>query len=109
NPRVVLQDKDFFDYGAGKKFGFPSLSPDGKWLLFPSYRSGFIYYWISSLSGGTPRLLAAEEAEQSDAEWSPDGKSVLYVANHNGTHEIRIVEVAGGTPRLLVPVTSGVA
>jgi dipeptidyl aminopeptidase/acylaminoacyl peptidase len=110
SPRVVLQDKDFFDYGAGKKFDFPTLSFDGKWILFPSYRSGWINYWVAPVAGGAePRTIAPEAADQSDASWSPDGKSVLFVSNHNGTHEIRVVPAAGGTARVVVPVKSGVA
>ena len=39
--RVVVTDRDFFDYGAGTRFGYPRVSPDGSHLLFPSHRSGW--------------------------------------------------------------------
>jgi dipeptidyl aminopeptidase/acylaminoacyl peptidase len=108
-PTTLLADRDFFDYGAGSKFGFPAVSPDGKWILFPSYRSGWINYWVAPVGGGEPRQIAADNADQSDAKWSPDGRSILFSSNNNGVHDIRVVAAAGGSPRIVVPVKSGVA
>jgi dipeptidyl aminopeptidase/acylaminoacyl peptidase len=108
NPRVVLEDRDFFDYGAGSKFGFPSVSPDGSTILFRSHRTGWINYWVAPLAGGEPRRLAPAAADQSEAMWSPDGHYVLYVENHNGTHDLRMVPARGGEPRVLVSPSMGV-
>lgn len=103
-PRLIVSDTDFFDYGAGGTFGYPLISPDGASLVFRSQRSGWINYWIVPMSGGTPRQLAAEAANQSGARWSPDGKSILYTALWNGTQDLRVVNVSaeGGAPRKLV-------
>jgi dipeptidyl aminopeptidase/acylaminoacyl peptidase len=106
-PRVVASDRNMFDYGAGTKFGYPLISPDGRNVLFVSDRNGWLNYWMASLSGGEPRALVAEEAEQGDARWSPDGKSVAYLSNHNGTIDLRIV-APGGAPRVLVAPKLGV-
>ena len=100
--RLVVQDTDFFDYRAGGTFGYPDVAPDGEQVLFRSQRSGWINYWLIPYDGGTPRPLAAAEAEQRHARWSPDGKRVLYVENHNGTHELRIMDADGGTPEVVV-------
>jgi dipeptidyl aminopeptidase/acylaminoacyl peptidase len=101
--RLVTRDTDFFDYGAGRTFGYPMPSPDGKWVLFRSHRSGWINYWIAPLSGsGEPRPMAAEPADQNNAEWSPDGKSIAYTANRNGTQDLRVVAAGGGAPRVVV-------
>lgn len=108
NPRTVLQDTDFFDYNAGRKFGYPDISPDGATVMFPSYRSGWINYWMAPMEGGTPRQMAAAEADQSGAARSPDGRYVAYVENHNGTFDLRIVEADGGRPRVLVAPDDGV-
>ena len=73
-PRVVLQDRDFFDYHYGRTFGYPLVSPDGRWFLFRSDRSGWFNVWIAPVEGGAePRQIAPAEADQSDAAWSPDG------------------------------------
>jgi dipeptidyl aminopeptidase/acylaminoacyl peptidase len=109
--RVITTDRDLFDYGTigtRSKVGYPVISPDGKSVLFRSYRSGWIDYWLVSIEGGAPRQLAVENADQSDARWSPDGKWVAYVANTNGTMDLRVVAAAGGTPRVVVPVQLGV-
>jgi dipeptidyl aminopeptidase/acylaminoacyl peptidase len=100
--RLVARDTAFFDYGAGKTFGYPMVSPDGKWVLFRSHRSGWINYWAVPIGGGTPRPIAAENADQSSARWSPDGKWISYVANWNGTHDLRVVSAAGGAAKVLV-------
>lgn len=108
NPRTVVRDVDFFDYGAGDKFGYPDVSPNGRTVMFPSYRSGWINYWIAPLEGGEPRQLAPAQADQSDAVRSPDGRDVAYVENHNGTVDLRVVPVSGGAPRVLVSPNEGV-
>ena len=100
--RQVTRDTNFFDYGAGRTFGYPMVSPDGRWVLFRSHRSGWINYWLAPLGGGEARALAAESADQSNARWSPDGKSVAYVANRNGTQDLRLVPASGGVPKVLV-------
>ncbi len=90
SPRLVLSNTDFFDYREGSAFGASPVSPDGKTVLFRSQRSGWINYWVQPLAGGTPRPVAAEETEQTEAMWSPDGRLIAYVANHNGTTEVRV-------------------
>ncbi len=108
NPRVVVQDFDFFDYGAGSKFGHPDVSPDGRTVLFPSHRSGWINYWTVPIEGGEPRQLAPAEADQLDAVRSPDGRFIAYVENHNGTFDLRVVSASGGRPRVIVGPEVGV-
>ena len=106
-PRVVVSDGDFFDYGAGSKFGYPRVSPDGETVLFPSHRSGWINYWTAPLRGGAPRRIAPGEADQREARWSPDGRSILYTENHNGHHDLRVVAADGGEPRVVVSPEMG--
>ncbi|MHB1192376.1 MAG: S9 family peptidase [Longimicrobiales bacterium] len=101
-PRVVASDEDFFDYTAGGTFGYPMVSPDGRFVLFRSHRSGWINYWVVPLAGGEPRPLAADEADQSDAAWSPDGRHVAFTANRNGTHCLLVADAEGGRSRVLV-------
>ncbi len=108
SPRLVLADRNMFDYASGGHFGYVNVSPDGQSLLFRSDRGGWLNYYIAPLAGGEPRALAAEEAEQPDAAWSPDGKAVAYLANHNGTVELRVVELPQGKARALVTPDPGV-
>lgn len=106
-PRLVVRDKDFFDYRQGASFGYPMVSPDGQSLLFRSQRSGWAGYWIVPCEGGTPRPLAPEAADQSDARWSPDGSAILYLSITNGTQHLKVIAASGGTPRTVVAPPMG--
>jgi dipeptidyl aminopeptidase/acylaminoacyl peptidase len=100
--RLVLQDKDFFDYGAGQKFGFPRVSPDGRSVLFRSQRTGWFNFWVVPIAGGAPRQVAAEPADQVEARWSPDGSRILFLSLTNGTQSLKVVPATGGPVRTLV-------
>jgi dipeptidyl aminopeptidase/acylaminoacyl peptidase len=100
--RLIVQDKDFFDYRAGLSFGTPLPSPDEKLILFRSLRSGWHNFWVVPRAGGEPRAIASEKYDQSHARWSPDGRYIAYLSNHNGTYDLRVVPTEGGEPRILV-------
>lgn len=108
NAAVILRDTDFFDYHYGRSFGAPLVSPDGATFLFRSQRSGWINIWAAPTDGGTPRQIAAAEADQGDAAWSSDGRWIAYVENHDGTLDLRVVAASGGTPRAIVAPEMGV-
>ena len=106
--RVIVQDKDFFDYGEGGTFGYPLVSPDGSAVIFPSYRTGWINYWSVPRSGGEPRPFAPAQADQTDGVWSPDGDGFAWVENHGGTYQLRIAPAHGGEPRVVSHPESGI-
>ena len=101
-PRLVVEDRDFFDYRAGLSFGTPLPSPDGQTVMFRSLRNGWHNFWTVPRRGGQPRAIAPAHAEQSHARWSPDGSQIAFISNSQGTHELRVVPSAGGEPRVLV-------
>jgi dipeptidyl aminopeptidase/acylaminoacyl peptidase len=103
----VLSDKDYFDYRQGGSFGFARVSPDGKWVMFRSQRSGYANYWIAPMAGGAPHQIAAESFDQSDGRWSPDGKQILFLAMNNGTQSLKVVNAAGGAAKTLVAPGTG--
>ncbi len=107
-PRLVVVDRDFFDYRGGTAFGYASVSPDGRQVLFRSQRSGWLNYWTVPIGGGAPRPVAPQAAEQGEASWSPDGRSIAFVSNTNGTHALHVAAAAGGAPRPLVAPAEGV-
>ena len=106
--RVIVEDRDFFDYGEGGTFGYPLVSPDGATVVFPSYRSGWINYWSVPRSGGEPRPLAPASADQTEGVWSPGGEGFAYVENHGGTYQLRIAGAEGGESRVASDPESGV-
>src|SRR5262245_41459902 len=64
----------------GKKDKHPRWSPDGKWVLFESNRSGESQLWVIGLDGGEARQLTSISTEASDAVWSRDGKMIAFVS-----------------------------
>ena len=109
NPRVVVEDRGFFDYRAGRAFGSAQPSPDGQTLLFRSQRSGWLNFWVVPVQGGEPRQVAASKHDQSDARWSPDGGWISYTENRGGVHSLRVAPAEGGEPRVLVAPGTGAA
>ena len=108
SPRVILQDENFFDYHYGRTFGYPTVSPDGRWALFRSHRSGWINFWAVPVDGGEPRQIAPEPADQEGAAWSPDGRWIALTSNRNGTVDLRIVPIEGGKARAVFAPEVGV-
>jgi dipeptidyl aminopeptidase/acylaminoacyl peptidase len=63
-----------------KKDKHPRWSPDGKYLLFESNRSGDNQLWLIAIDGGEAKQVTSISTEASDAVWSPDGKHVAFVS-----------------------------
>jgi dipeptidyl aminopeptidase/acylaminoacyl peptidase len=59
----------------------PRWSPDGKKLLFTSFRENGAQAWVVSPDGGTPMRLTNFSPGVADAEWSPDGKRLVFSAD----------------------------
>jgi eukaryotic-like serine/threonine-protein kinase len=87
------------DGTGGKKFtsgpgrnGAPRVTPDGRYILFTSLRSGAPQIWRMEIDGSNPvQLTSGAAAQMSDI--SPDGKWAFYTSAG-----IRKVPVVGGEP-----------
>ncbi len=80
----------------------PCWSPDGRWLLFTSMRSGSADVYIVAAQGGTPRRLTFHQAHDEGVDWSPDGKWVLFQSDRENVSALYRVAVTGGLPQRLV-------
>jgi Tol biopolymer transport system component len=77
----------------------PVYSPDGRWLLFTSNRSGNLDVWRRDRAGGATQRLTDHGAEDWDPALSPDGGKLLFSSNRSGRYQIWIAEADGSAPR----------
>jgi dipeptidyl aminopeptidase/acylaminoacyl peptidase len=96
----------FEDMMSLKRVGGPTISPDGKWVLFAAVdvdlkeNKRTSHLWVVPMAGGHARQLPATSAGESGGHWSPDGKSYLYLSAAEGGSQVWIsgFDSASGTP-----------
>src|SRR5207245_2113599 len=65
---------------ATKSDRHPRWSPDGKWILFESSRSGASQLWLINTQGGEAQQVTDISTGASEGLWSRDGKRVAFVS-----------------------------
>jgi Tol biopolymer transport system component len=64
---------------------FPSLSPDGKWLVYSGDAGGHRHIYLQSVSGQTPIDLSGDSTADDDhPAFSPDGERIAFRSNREG-------------------------
>jgi serine/threonine protein kinase/Tol biopolymer transport system component len=79
----------------------PSVSPDGKYIVFQSNRSGSRNIWRIDLDGNNPQQLTNGSFVDESPVFSPDGRSVIFSSTRSGPTTIWKVGIDGGTPTQL--------
>lgn len=98
----------------GKNNAFPSPSPDGKWIVFRSGRSGHKnLYIMDAVHGEKNGLKRLTEGPWSDTmcNWSPDGEWIAFASDRHdpgsGSFEIYLIHPNGTGLRKLIQSGSG--
>jgi Tol biopolymer transport system component/DNA-binding winged helix-turn-helix (wHTH) protein len=80
--------------------GRPTVSPDGKTILFTRLRSpGMNDLYLVPVTGGDPRQVPFDqETSVSSATWAPDGRAILFISRRDGADSLWRVPETGGTP-----------
>src|SRR5260370_40434805 len=90
----LITQKDF--QGHPTRFLMnPSLSPDGKQVIFArGSDEGAVRTWIMSLSGGAPeRLNESADDTELGGTWSPDGRRFAELANSGSNTSLVLIKV----------------
>jgi Tol biopolymer transport system component len=77
----------------------PTLSPDGRTVVFVSDRAGTPQAWLKSLAGGDPIQLTFHDEPVARPRWSRLGDQIVYGVQGRG---IWSVPPLGGMPRQLI-------
>jgi serine/threonine protein kinase/ribosomal protein L24E len=80
----------------GPSAGTPQWSPDDRFIAFDSREKGNGNIYVISSSGGTPRQLTTNTAEDNIPRWSNDGRWIYFSSNRTGEYQIWKVSVDGG-------------
>jgi dipeptidyl aminopeptidase/acylaminoacyl peptidase len=100
-----------------KRISGPTVSPDGKWVVFavlePAYEQDkeVSDLWVTPSDGSQPpRRLTHTKAPEKGVAWSPDSRAIAFATKREGddAEQIYILDlVAGGDARRLTSVSTG--
>jgi serine/threonine protein kinase len=92
--------------------GFPAISPNGKWIVFPATGSdNTTRMYIRSLDSVDVRPLPGTETPSLPAPvfWSPDSRFIAYSATVASTPgQLKKLDISGGPPLVVCDVPSAV-
>ncbi|HXU36006.1 MAG TPA: protein kinase [Blastocatellia bacterium] len=83
----------------------PTVSPDGRYIVFSSNRTGNSCIWRMELDGSNPKQLTGVASAQ-NAEITPDGQWVVYSGTETGVSQLWKVSIDGGNPIRLTDYSS---
>jgi Tol biopolymer transport system component/DNA-binding winged helix-turn-helix (wHTH) protein len=79
----------------------PTVSPDGRYVVFSSERSGKNKLWRIDIDGGNPTQLTKGVAADFLPNYSPDGRSVVYASDDTRDAKLWKIPSGGGEPTRL--------
>jgi Tol biopolymer transport system component/DNA-binding winged helix-turn-helix (wHTH) protein len=80
----------------------PSISPDGRRVVFESNRSGSEEIWVCDSDGGNAQQLTSLGGGTTGTpRWSPDGRQIVFDSRIGGEANVYVIEANGGVPRKL--------
>ncbi len=81
--------------GVSRQIITPRWSPEGRRLIFTSYRNGFPDIYVLDLATRTPALFVSVQGTNMGGRFSPDGGRVAMVLSGEGNSEIYVSNAQG--------------
>jgi Tol biopolymer transport system component/DNA-binding winged helix-turn-helix (wHTH) protein len=79
----------------------PSISPNGKRIVFESDRTGSHEVWVSNLDGSDAVQLTHLHALTGSASWSPDGRQIVFDSRATGRPALYLLNPTTATPKAI--------
>ena len=84
----------------------PHISPNGRWIAYPSAESGASEVYVAAFGGGQGKWqVSGTGGEQ--PQWSRDGKELFYVDPTFNVYTVPVTETGSalqfGTPKVMIP------
>jgi Tol biopolymer transport system component len=76
----------------------PSVSPDGKKIVYHSSRTGNNEIWILTIETGEEYLVSESPYLDMYPDWSPEGDKVIFFSNRTGEFHMWIADTIGTPP-----------
>jgi hypothetical protein len=74
----TVRDVDQFELIPVGEARYPAISPDGRWLAYSTFQSGYWNLSLRNFSTGEVRRLTTVACNQKQPAWLPDSKTLLY-------------------------------
>jgi TolB protein len=81
--------------GVSKQIVTPRWSPDGRRLIFTSYRNGFPDIYVLNFGTRIPELFVSVRGTNTGGRYSPDGNRVAMVLSGEGNSEVYVSNAQG--------------
>ncbi|MGA7415105.1 MAG: protein kinase [Bryobacteraceae bacterium] len=105
--RLDVPDNHYLQLTTGKYDDQPSVSPDGKQIVYTAWQSGRPTLWRVAADGGRPERLTTLQARA--PQYSPDGTQLLCEAKNdspNGEWHFVFLSATGGTVFREIPISA---
>jgi hypothetical protein len=109
--RQTIGDSTAEQVTAGPSYDYqPDWSPDGKRVVYVSYRNDALELWLLDVATLESRPLLANGAVNLEPRWSPDGSRIAFASSaYEGRFHVWLLDVPRGTePARAVRLTEDV-
>ena len=87
----------------------PSLTADGRRVVFLSDRAGDLEFWVADSDGSNALQLTSMAIMPGYPKWSPDHTMIAFHGDPEGRPDVLVVPARGGEPRIITKATGGAA